>query len=88
MALAAFAAMPTPPTPAIPPPPKLLDRLRAAIRLRHFSRRTGYRRRPDRGAEWQGWQGSADDATAESAAIREGARRRETIGTSLSFSGP
>ena len=40
MALAAFAAMPTPPTPAIPPPPKLLDRLRAAIRLRHFSRRT------------------------------------------------
>lgn len=40
MALAAFAAMPTPPTPADPPPPKLLDRLRAAIRLRHFRRRT------------------------------------------------
>jgi len=32
--------MPTPPIAVAPPPPKLLDRLRATIRLRHFSRRT------------------------------------------------
>ena len=40
MAMAASAVMPPPPTPADPPPPTLLDRMRAAIRLRHFIRRT------------------------------------------------
>src|SRR5438876_87888 len=54
-------------TPAGPPKPRLLDRIRAVLRTRHYSPRTEeayvawIRRQPDRGAQRQGRQRSGHD---------------------------